>query len=55
MPYLLDTNVVIRQLNGDPVTRSLVRELTPAGVAVSTITVIVLVARGVPRCRPADA
>jgi len=40
MPYLLDTNVVIRQLNDDPVTRALVRQLTPVGVAVSTITVM---------------
>jgi len=40
MPYLLDTNVVIRQLNGDPATRALVRQLTLAGVAVSTVTVM---------------
>lgn len=38
MPYLLDTNVVIRHLNGDPDTRALVRKLTPDGIAVSTVT-----------------
>lgn len=38
MPYLLDTDVVIRHLNGDPETRALVRELTPDGIAVSTVT-----------------
>ena len=38
MPYLLDTNVVIRHLNGDPDTRALVRKLTPEGIAVSTVT-----------------
>ena len=38
MPYLLDTNVVIRHLNGDPATRALVRTLTPDGIAVSTVT-----------------
>jgi len=40
MPYLLDTNVVIRQLTGDSATRALVRQLTPGGVAVSTVTVM---------------
>ncbi|MCA1723149.1 MAG: type II toxin-antitoxin system VapC family toxin [Thermomicrobia bacterium] len=38
MPYLLDTNVVIRHLNGDPDTCALVRKLTPDGIAVSTVT-----------------
>ncbi len=38
MSYLLDTNVIIRHLNGDPDTRSLVRKLTPDGIAVSTVT-----------------
>lgn len=38
MPYLLDTNVVICHLNGDSDTRSLVRKLTPDGIAVSTVT-----------------
>jgi tRNA(fMet)-specific endonuclease VapC len=40
MPYLLDTNVVIRQLNGDSVAQALVRKLTPDGIAVSTVTVM---------------
>jgi predicted nucleic acid-binding protein len=38
MPYLLDTNVVIRHLDGDLDTRALVRNLTPDGIAVSTVT-----------------
>ena len=38
MPYLLDTNVVIRHLNGNPDTRVLVRKLTSDGIAVSTVT-----------------
>lgn len=38
MPYLLDTNIVIRHLNGDPDTRTLVGKLTPDGIAVSTVT-----------------
>jgi len=37
MPYLLDTNVVIRHLNGDPDTRVLVRKLTSDGIAVNTV------------------
>ena len=40
MPYLLDTNVVIRHLNGDPAVQSLVSTLTPDGIAVSTVTVM---------------
>ena len=38
MPFLLDTNVVIRHLNGDADTRTLVSKLTPDGIAVSTVT-----------------
>jgi predicted nucleic acid-binding protein len=40
MPYLLDTNVVIRHLNGDPAVQALVRKLTSTGIAVSTVTVM---------------
>ncbi len=40
MPYLLDTNVIIRHLNGDSDARILVRKLTPDGIAVSTVTLM---------------
>lgn len=40
MPYLLDTNVVIRHLNGDPPVQAVVKKLTPDGIAVSTVTVM---------------
>lgn len=40
MPYLLDTNVVIRHLNGDPDAQALVSKLTPDGIAVSTLTLM---------------
>jgi tRNA(fMet)-specific endonuclease VapC len=40
MPYLLDTNVVIRHLNGLPDTQALVKKLTPLGIAVSTVTLM---------------
>lgn len=40
MPYLLDTNVVIRQLNGTSEARALVGTLAPHGIAVSTIVLM---------------
>lgn len=40
MPYLLDTNVVIRHLNGDPEVQALVKNLTLDGIAVCTVTVM---------------
>ncbi len=40
MPYLLDTNVVIRHLNGDLDVQALVKNLTSDGIAVSTVTLM---------------
>jgi predicted nucleic acid-binding protein len=38
MAYLLDTDVVIPRLGGDPAARELVRQLAPAGVVISVAT-----------------
>jgi tRNA(fMet)-specific endonuclease VapC len=38
MSYLLDTDIVIDRLNGEPVTTRLIRQLAPDGVAISIIT-----------------
>ena len=38
MAYLLDSDIVIPHLGGDPTTRELVRQLTSAGVAMSVAT-----------------